>query len=81
MSIDCGKIKELLGDYLDEELQAVVMQELEEHLEDCPDCQIQVDSVKKVIRLYRKCTPDSMPIDIQIRLQDVIKRARESEGS
>lgn len=76
----CRKLHELLGDYLDEELKDAVCRELEKHLDDCPDCRVHVDSVKKVIRLYREATEESLPVDIRIRLQDVLQKAREQGG-
>jgi hypothetical protein len=48
-------------------------------MDDCPDCRVHVDSVKKVIRLYREAKGDDLPVDIRIRLQDVIARARRGE--
>ncbi|NNE42679.1 MAG: hypothetical protein HKN12_00595 [Gemmatimonadetes bacterium] len=75
---DCEKVHELLGDYLDDELKAVVCEELELHMKECPDCRVHVDSVKKVIRLYREATDRGLPVDIRIRLRDVMKQARES---
>jgi len=79
--ITCKKVRELLSDYLDAELRAAVCEDIHRHLSDCPDCMVQVDSVKKVIHLYREATDTEMPVDIKIRLQDVLKKAREeSQG-
>ena len=75
---DCEKVHALLGDYLDDELKTVVCEELERHMGECPDCRVHVDSVKKVIHLYRDATDRGLPVDIRIRLQDVLKTARES---
>jgi predicted anti-sigma-YlaC factor YlaD len=79
--IDCRKVHELLSDYLDDDLKEAVLRDMESHLRECPDCNVQVDGVKKVIRLYREATDDSMPVDIQIRLRDVLRKAREEKGS
>lgn len=75
---DCRKLHELLGDYLDHDLRDALCAEIEKHMADCPDCRVHVDSVKKVIRLYRGACSDKLPVDIRIRLQDVIARAREA---
>jgi anti-sigma factor (TIGR02949 family) len=77
---DCRKVHELLGDYLDEELRDALCKELETHLERCPECKVHVDSVRKVIRLYREATPTSLPVDIRIRLQDLLRRERGQPG-
>ena len=76
---DCRKVHELLGDYLDQDLRNALCKELEKHMDDCPDCRVHVDSVKKVIRLYRTSEGDELPVDIRIRLQDVIARARREQ--
>jgi anti-sigma factor RsiW len=78
--VDCRKVHELLGDYLDEELRDALCKELETHLERCPDCKVHVDSVRKVIRLYREATPTLLPVDIRIRLQDLLRRERGQPG-
>ena len=73
----CKKVQKLLSDFLDDDLKEAVCEDIRKHLDDCPDCMVQVDSVKKVIRLFREATDTKMPVDIQIRLRDVLKRARE----
>jgi RNA polymerase sigma-70 factor (ECF subfamily) len=78
--INCKKVQELLSEYLDDELKDVICGDIQKHLDDCPDCLVQVDSVKQVIRLYREATDTECPVDIQIRLQDVLKKARD-EGT
>ena len=78
--VDCDEVFRLLSDYVDEDLKRAVCRELEMHLEKCPDCTLQVDSVKKTIRVYREAgSREEMPVDIMIRLQDVLKRARTEE--
>ena len=75
--MSCKKVQKLLSDFLDDDLKEAVCEDIRKHLDDCPDCMVQVDSVKKVIRLFREATDTKMPVDIQIRLRDVLKRARE----
>jgi predicted anti-sigma-YlaC factor YlaD len=75
--VDCAEVFRLLSDYVDDDLRRAVCLEIEKHLENCPDCTLQVDSVKKTIRVYREAScREEIPVDIMIRLQDVLKRAR-----
>ena len=76
---DCRKLRELLSDYVDADLRQVVQAELDRHLEKCPDCHVHVDSVRKVIRLYRQSSKEAIPYDVRIRLQDVIRRAKQDD--
>ena len=77
---ECRKLRELLSEYVDADLRDAVLRELDRHLEQCPDCHVHVDSVRKVIRLFREVSADAVPFDVRIRLRDVIRRARESES-
>ena len=78
--MDCGKIHEMLEDILDHELATDVYSEVMKHMKMCPDCTLHVDSVKKVIRLFRVAGETKAPVNIKIDLQDVLARARETEG-
>jgi RNA polymerase sigma-70 factor (ECF subfamily) len=77
---DCDDIFRLLSDYVDEDLKRAVCREIQKHLAGCPDCTLQVDSVKKTIRVYREAgSREEAPVDVMIRLQDFLKRARAGE--
>ncbi len=78
--MDCGKIHAMLEDILDKELAAGVYGEVMNHLKKCPDCTLHIDSVKKIIRLYRAAGETKAPVNIKINLQDILARAREPEG-
>ena len=64
------KIEEQLGNDFDAE----VITEVAEHMQNCPDCKIYVDSVKQTIKLYRVTECDtSVPEDVSDRLFKVLK--------
>lgn len=78
--VNCDELFRLLSDYVDEDLKRAVCREIEKHLEGCPDCTLQVDSVKKTIRVFREAgSREEMPVDILVRLQDVLKRDRSGD--
>lgn len=77
---ECRKVRELLSEYVDAELREAVLREFDRHLEECPDCHCHVDSVRKVIRLFREASADAVPYDVKIRLRDMIQRAREEKS-
>ena len=45
--INCQELLDSLADYLDEDAQAELCRNIEEHLNACHDCQVYVDTVKK----------------------------------
>ncbi len=64
------KIEEQLGSDFDSEIVA----EVAEHMKDCPDCKIYVDSVKQTIKLYRVTeTDNTVPDDVSDRLFKMLK--------
>ena len=75
---DCGRIKELLPDYLDDGLQEHICRELEKHLKDCEDCRIFIKTVKTTITLYRQCPRQDVPDEIKIDLRKVLLERHES---
>lgn len=67
--MNCKKLIRELCSYLDGELDATLVQELERHLEDCDDCRIVVDTTRKTIELYCNCAPLPLPVDVRQRLE------------
>lgn len=65
----CRDLLEGLSLHIDGETGAVLCQEFERHLAECPDCQVVVNTLKKTIALYRQgLQSDSMPGDVRARL-------------
>jgi predicted anti-sigma-YlaC factor YlaD len=66
---NCKHLLGSLSDYIDGELGSAVCSEIEQHLQDCENCRIVVDSLRKTVYLYKVTagTP-AMPIDVRERL-------------
>lgn len=66
---DCQHLLGSLSEYVDGEACAELCDEIERHLEDCENCQIVIDSLRKTILLYRQGEEDpEMPGDVRQRL-------------
>ncbi len=58
-----------LSDYIDGELQAELCAELEKHLQECDNCRVVVDTLRKTIELYRQTSaPTALPGGVRERL-------------
>ena len=80
-AFDCSRLKELLPDYLDNELQEQVCSELRAHLEECEDCRIFVKTVEMTIVLYKHCPDKDVPQKVSIDLKEKLRlRLQEREG-
>lgn len=81
-SPQCQQLLGSLSDYIDGELQAELCAELEAHIQDCDNCRIVVNTMRKTIELYQQTTPPAeLPGDIRERLffklhlEDYLKEA------
>lgn len=68
----CEKVIRELSNYLDAELDAALLRELEFHLAQCEDCRIVVDTTRKTIELYCNSEPLSLPPDVRQRLEHAL---------
>jgi anti-sigma factor (TIGR02949 family) len=66
---NCHQLLGSLSEYVDGELDDELCSVLEHHLEDCENCRIVVDTLRKTVYLYRTTgREEPMPTDIRERL-------------
>ena len=66
---NCRRLLGSLSEYLDGELDEELCSVLEQHMEDCEDCRIVVDTLRKTVYLYHESAQtDDIPTDIRQRL-------------
>ena len=64
---DCKKLLSTISDYMDGELDDSLCLELEQHLADCPDCRIVVDTTRKTVSLYRVQATEASQLPEEVR--------------
>ena len=65
----CRHLLASLSEYVDGTLGDDLCTEIEHHLEDCDNCRIVIDSLRKTIYLYQTTSESaSMPDDVRQRL-------------
>lgn len=68
-TLHCTNMISTLSDYIDGELSPEFCAELENHLTDCENCRIVVDTLRKTIELYQEPTgATELPADVRQRL-------------
>ena len=72
MSVDCTEVIEKLAEYLDAEARIELCRAIEEHLSQCHNCRIEVDTVKKTIVLYQSDREIETPVTVSSRLEAVL---------
>jgi len=69
-----NRMMKLLQDQLGRNVDADLMSEVAEHMEECPDCHIYVDSVHQTINLIKTIDANnSLPIDVKNRIYKTLK--------
>jgi anti-sigma factor (TIGR02949 family) len=66
--VSCKQLVHSLSDYVDGTLDDSLCQELERHLQDCNDCQVVVNTLKKTVELYHTTPHEEVPEDVRERL-------------
>jgi anti-sigma factor (TIGR02949 family) len=65
----CRHLKDSLSEYIDGELSAEVCAEIDRHMQECENCRIVVDSLRKTVYLYHtSAKSQDMPEDVRERL-------------
>ena len=69
----CQQVVEIITDYLDGALDAVVREELERHLMVCPGCAAYLDQMRLTVRLTGSLTAEQVPKDMMSILLDAFR--------
>lgn len=72
--MNCKGVIHELSSYLEGDLEATVLSDLEVHLQRCEDCRLIVDTTRKTIEIYCKAEPVPLPEDVRIRLHETLIR-------
>lgn len=68
MKEKCRPFIERLCETLGEDITSPICRELKEHLDQCPECSLQIDTVRRTVEIYRSVPPTRVPGDVEKRL-------------
>ncbi|PKK83564.1 MAG: hypothetical protein CVT49_07990 [candidate division Zixibacteria bacterium HGW-Zixibacteria-1] len=70
----CSKHIQQIAEYIDGELDVTLCARLEEHLSECKNCRIMVDTLKQTVVLCREGKKERLPKDIESKLNDALRK-------
>ena len=78
----CKDFLRELSDYLDSSIDVATKQELDRHVEECPNCWVVLDTTKKTIKIYKGCEPQAVPQALEDKLMAAVaaKMAEKKSG-
>ena len=72
--MNCRNVVKELSNYLDEALDQTLKASIEQHLTNCEDCRLVVDTTRKTIQIYCNAEPLPLPEDTRIRLRQALEK-------
>ena len=72
--LTCKDFLNDLSEYLDETLDPDIRARLHEHVTQCPNCWVILDTTQKTIKVYKGIEAQSIPQDIHSRLMSALQK-------
>jgi anti-sigma factor (TIGR02949 family) len=72
--LTCDQFLDELSEYLDESAKGQVRGELQEHIDECPNCWVMVDTTQKTLKIYRGMEPEPLPEGLRHRLMSALEK-------
>ena len=72
--MNCNGVIRRVSSYIDGELEATVVEEIELHLKECRDCTILVRQTRLTVHLYYDSDLVDFPVEVEARLHETLRR-------
>jgi anti-sigma factor (TIGR02949 family) len=70
----CRDFLREISEFLDDSLDARTREELEQHVNECPNCFVVLDTTKKTIQVFKGMQPMDVPETVQVRLMRALEQ-------
>jgi hypothetical protein len=77
--MDCPDVYVFICENLGNDLNSPECREIREHLDGCRDCRVELDSLKKMVALYKETPAPGVSPSIRTRIMQLIDREWKSE--
>ena len=72
--MNCDGVIRGISSYIDGDLEATIVEEIELHLKECQDCTILVQQTRLTVKLYYDSDLVDFPVEVQARLHETLRR-------
>jgi anti-sigma factor (TIGR02949 family) len=79
--LTCKDFLNELSEYLDDSLDAEIKAKLHQHVSECPNCWVVLDTTQKTIRVFKGMEPQTIPPDIHSRLLTALQKRIAADNS
>ena len=78
--MNCNSVVRRVSSYIDGELEATMVEEIDLHLKTCRDCTVLVQQTKLTVTLYQDSDLVDFPKEVQMRLHETLRREIRKSG-
>jgi anti-sigma factor (TIGR02949 family) len=72
--LTCKDFLNELSEYLDDSLDTEIRARLHQHVTECPNCWVILDTTQKTIKVYKGVEPQNIPSDLHTRLMSALQK-------
>lgn len=72
--LTCKQFLQELNDYLEDVLDPESREELNKHVNECPNCWVVCDTTRRTLRVYKGMEAQPLPREVQSRLMEAIEK-------
>jgi len=71
--VTCKEFLQELNEFLDETIDPETKKHWQDHVNECPNCFVIVDTTKKTLQVYKGMEPQPIPNDVKSRLWQALE--------
>lgn len=72
--VTCDKFLDEMSEFLDENVHGGLRQELEDHVAQCPNCWVMLDTTKKTLEIYKGLELEPLSDSLKSRLMAAVEQ-------
>lgn len=72
--VTCDKFLDEMSEFLDENVHGGLRQELEDHVSQCPNCWVMLDTTKKTLKIYKGLELEPLSDALKSRLMAAVEQ-------
>lgn len=78
--LTCKAFLHELNDFLDDTVAGCAREDLQRHVNECPNCFVIVDTTKKTLRVFKGVTEKALPPEVHSRLIKALEKKMAAKG-
>ena len=78
--LTCKDFLNELSEFMDGSLDRELREKLQQHVSECPNCWVVLDTTERTIKVYKGLQPQTISPDIHSRLMEALNKKMAAKG-